>query len=209
MDHVVITGARPISVNFDRWRHIGMARQAEATLRALGAAESDLDGMDAVEGQEVLRRIIAGPDLAQVVQSIRDLPAVMASVPHLGQLDLGGLSQKDKSPGELIPASFGEVEKEGLEAQLAELWRQVLGLEHVGLEGDFFQLGGESLSALQILNRIQELHHVELSLREFLSAPTIHGLAGQIRTAQAAGRRKEQGIVPVPRDGRRLRGVSA
>ena len=200
---------RVISVNFDRWRHIGMARQAEATLRALGAAESDLDGMDAVEGQEVLRRIIAGPDLAQVVQSIRDLPAVMASVPHLGQLDREGFSQKDKSPDELLPGSFGEVEIEGLEAQLATLWRQVLGLEHVGLEGDFFQLGGESLSALQILNRIQELHHVELSLREFLSAPTIHGLAGQIRTAQAAGRRKEQGIVPVPRDGRRLRGVSA
>jgi phthiocerol/phenolphthiocerol synthesis type-I polyketide synthase E len=200
---------RVISVNFDRWRHIGMARQAEATLRALDAADSDVDGMDALEGLEVLRRILAGPDLAQVVQSIRDLPAVMASVSHLGLLDLGGLSQKAKSTGELIPVSFGEVEKEGLEAQLAALWRQVLGLEHVGLEGDFFQLGGESLSALQILNRIQELHHVELSLREFLSAPTIHGLAGQIRTAQAAGRRKEQGIVPIPRDGRRLRGVSA
>ena len=129
--------------------------------------------------------------------------------PHLGQLDREGFSQKVQSPDELRPGSCGEVEIEGLEAQRATLWRQVLGLEHVGLEGDFCQLGGESLSALQILNRIQELHHVELSLREFLSAPTIHGLAGQIRTAQAAGRRKEQGIVPVPREGRRLRGVSA
>lgn len=202
-------GRRVISVNFDRWRQIGMARQTEALLRSLGAAESDLDGMNAVEGQEVVRRILEGPDLAQVVQSIRDLPAVMASAPQLVRPGGANRLQDDMPDGGVNPASSGLVKTGGLEEQLASLWGQVLGLEQVGFEADFFHLGGESLSALQILNRIQELHHVEVSLREFLSAPTIHGLAGQIRSAQAAGRGKEPGIVPVPREARRLRSVSA
>ncbi|MDR4472732.1 MAG: phosphopantetheine-binding protein [Nitrospira sp.] len=99
--------------------------------------------------------------------------------------------------------------REELERQLEELWRQVLGAEQIGREQDFFQAGGESLAALQLLNRVQELYRLEVSLRDFFSAPTISGLAVTIRAAQASGAREEAGIVPVPRASRRLRSVTA
>lgn len=192
-------GRRMLSVNFDRWRHVGMAVKAEAVLRTLGADEAELDGMTEAESCEVVRRLFEGLELAQVVQSIRDLPAVIASV-----------GQAMPSSAALRPQAMGETEGcEGLETQLAGLWRQVLGTGQVERQRDFFELGGESLSALQLLNRVQELYQVEVPLREFYSAPTVVGLAAKIRAAQAAGRRDDGGIVPVPRATRRLRGVSA
>lgn len=201
-------GRRVMSVNFDRWRRIGMAVHAEAVLLTMGVGESELDGMTAAEGQETLHRILQGPDVAQVTQSIRDLSAVIAAVPQLSQLDRHAQSQAERAEG-VATASVAAAGGEGVEQQLTAVWRQILGREQVGSEEDFFQLGGESLTALQILNRTQELYHVAVSLSEFLAAPTIIGLAGQIRAAQSTGGRQEQVIVPVPREGRRLRGVSA
>ncbi|ODT46238.1 MAG: hypothetical protein ABS70_01230 [Nitrospira sp. SCN 59-13] len=202
-------GRRMLSVNFDRWRHVGMAIKAEAVMRTLGAAEFDLDGMNQAESQEVLRCILQGPDLAQVVQSIRDLPAVIAgSVQPATSNKTAHTYQHQATTAGNSPSAIPEG-REDLERQLEELWRQVLGLKQVGLEQDFFQAGGESLAALQILNRVQELYRLEVSLREFFAAPTVAGLASTIRAAQASGARDGTAIVSVPRASRRLRGVSA
>jgi acyl carrier protein len=198
-----------LSVNFDRWRHVGMAIKAEAVMQTLGAGESELDGMNEEESAEVLRRLMQGVELAQVVQSIRDLPGVIAAAAKPTALNAALLVGTDC---EMTAASFASAVPEGteeLERQLEELWRQVLGVELTGREQDFFKAGGESLAALQILNRVQELYRLEVSLRDFFSAPTVSGLAATIRTAQASGPREETGIVPVPRATRRLRGVPA
>jgi len=202
-------GRRMRSVNFDRWRHVGMAVKAEAVMRTLGASEAELDGMTEQESREVVRRMLRGPDLAQLVQSIRDLPALMATAGRAPALDgalqaHSGMARSAASSPRPVPE-----DREELERQLEGLWRQVLGVEQLGREQDFFQAGGESLAALQILNRVQELYRLEVSLRDFFSAPTVAGLAATIRAAQASGARGDAGIVPVPRASRRLRSVTA
>ncbi|MDR4461483.1 MAG: SDR family NAD(P)-dependent oxidoreductase [Nitrospirales bacterium] len=193
-------GTRVISVNFDRWRQVGMAVQAEASLKTLEVAEGEFEGMTPQEGQEVVHRILCGPNLPQVVVSIRDLSTVVASVPRISS-----------TPLQMVQGSALSVieEAEGsLEHEVADLWQQILGTEHVGLEDDFFQLGGESLSALQLLNRIQERYDIGLSLREFFDTPTVSGVARQIRAVRVAGTLQETRIVPVPRKARQMRGAS-
>ncbi|ULA61382.1 MAG: Carrier domain-containing protein [Nitrospira sp.] len=203
------SGRRMMSVNFDRWRHVGMAIKAEAVMRTLGAGEPELDGMNETESQDVLRCILQGLDLAQVVQSIRDLPRVIATAARPTPLNEGARPHQNRAATAVSsPLSIPEGHEE-LERQLEGLWRQVLGLEQVGRHQDFFHAGGESLAALQILNRIQELYRLEVSLRDFFSAPTVSGLAATIRAAQASGIRDGAAIVSVPRATRRLRGVSA
>ncbi|MBS0180170.1 MAG: SDR family NAD(P)-dependent oxidoreductase [Nitrospira sp.] len=202
-------GRRMLSVNFDRWRHVGMAIKAEAVLRTLGADESELDGMNEEESAEVLRRLMHGVELAQVVQSIRDLPAVIATASKPTALALAHRSRQDHATAAVSCLSTIPDGPEELEQQLEGLWRQVLGVELIGRDQDFFQAGGESLAALQILNRVQELYRLELSLRDFFSSPTVSGLAALIRAAQVSGAREDTGIVPVPRATRRLRGVPA
>ena len=58
----------------------------------------------------------------------------------------------------------------------AAVWQEVLKLEEVSLEDNFFLLGGSSLQALQILSRIQERYYIELDLQAVMSTPTLRGM---------------------------------
>ena len=60
---------------------------------------------------------------------------------------------------------------------LVEIWRQVLGVDKVGLHDDFFDLGGHSVLVTQITSRIRQVFEVELSMRHLFGAPTVAALA--------------------------------
>ena len=71
------------------------------------------------------------------------------------------------------------------EEMLARLWAQVLDLERVGLHDDFFELGGNSILAMQLLSRMREAMQVELPLVSLFESPTIAGLAVAVAQHQA------------------------
>jgi len=84
---------------------------------------------------------------------------------------------------------------------VAAIWSQVLDIEKIDVHDNFFDIGGHSLRATQVISRIRELFHVELPLMRIFSAPTVESLATSI--AEAA--REQQGlvmpdIVPTSRD---------
>lgn len=60
--------------------------------------------------------------------------------------------------------------------QLAELWQQLLGLETVGIQDDFFALGGDSLLLMQIHKKIQQMFNTQLPVVELYNHPTIQRL---------------------------------
>jgi natural product biosynthesis luciferase-like monooxygenase protein/FkbM family methyltransferase len=63
------------------------------------------------------------------------------------------------------------------ESELAALWSEILGNDHFGIHDNFFDSGGHSLTATQLVTRIRKNFAVELSLRDFIKYPTISGLA--------------------------------
>jgi acyl carrier protein len=67
-----------------------------------------------------------------------------------------------------------------LEAQLAGIWGEVLGLDQVGVSDRFFDLGGHSLLASRIISRVLKHFRVEVPLQELLEAPTITDMASMI-----------------------------
>lgn len=73
-----------------------------------------------------------------------------------------------------------------LEQQLAAIWRRTLGLDRVGIEDDFFQIGGHSVLATQMLAQVCDELGVELPIRQLFEAPTITKLA-EVITNSGAG----------------------
>ncbi|MHC0065903.1 amino acid adenylation domain-containing protein [Nostoc sp. UIC 10890] len=66
---------------------------------------------------------------------------------------------------------------------LAGIWRDVLGVEQVGIYDNFFNLGGHSLLATQVISLTRKTFKVELSLRSLFESPAIATLAKTVETA--------------------------
>jgi acyl carrier protein len=66
------------------------------------------------------------------------------------------------------------------ETRLAVLWRDVLGIDDITSDDDFFELGGNSLGAIRLTFRIRETFGTEITLREFYAAPTLADCARTI-----------------------------
>lgn len=63
------------------------------------------------------------------------------------------------------------------EERLAKLWAQVLNVEHIGVNDNFFAVGGDSLLAMQLIERVQQQEQQEFPLSNLFLAPTIAQLA--------------------------------
>jgi amino acid adenylation domain-containing protein len=64
-----------------------------------------------------------------------------------------------------------------IEAQIAQIWTDVLHRDPVGIHDNFFELGGHSLLATQVLSRVRDELQVELTLHQLFERPTLADLA--------------------------------
>src|SRR5581483_4920141 len=74
-----------------------------------------------------------------------------------------------------------------LEAAIARLWREILQVDEVGLDDDFFTLGGDSLRAVEMLAAVDDLLLTPVDFPDFLDAPTVAGLAAAVERARGRG----------------------
>jgi amino acid adenylation domain-containing protein len=90
-----------------------------------------------------------------------------------------------------------------VEELLAGLWGDVLGLGRVSVHDDFFELGGNSLLATQLVSRVREALRVEMPLRELFEHPTVRSLAGMLEQSEVNGLEEAERppLVPISRDG--------
>ena len=102
-------------------------------------------------------------------------------LPTIRALDLkttGKIEPVTPSPGpSILPQS-------ALEKQLTRIWKIVLGQDPLCVSEDFFECGGNSLLALQLIVLIREAFQVDLPLRRLFETPTIAGLAAFIENAE-------------------------
>jgi amino acid adenylation domain-containing protein len=71
--------------------------------------------------------------------------------------------------------------QDSIEIELTELWQQVLGINSIGIQDNFFDLGGNSLLAVSLLREIEQVWLQQLPLATFITAPTIARFAAVLR----------------------------
>lgn len=67
------------------------------------------------------------------------------------------------------------------EQVIVSIWQEFLGIEQVGIHDDFFDLGGDSLLAVQLITKLNETLQISLSPHSLLQSPTIAALAELIK----------------------------
>ncbi|HJP91739.1 MAG TPA: amino acid adenylation domain-containing protein [Pyrinomonadaceae bacterium] len=78
--------------------------------------------------------------------------------------------------------------RNAVEEILADTFAVVLGVEHIGLQDNFFDLGGHSLMAIQLMGRVMDVLHVQLPVRTLFESPTVSALAEAVESARKTDR---------------------
>jgi acyl carrier protein len=86
--------------------------------------------------------------------------------------------------------------RNSLEESIAEVWREVLQLDQIGVHDNFFEFGGHSLTAMQVVSRLRRTLQREIALRDIFNFPTIAKLADIGRTLEPS---TVENITPISR----------
>ena len=97
-----------------------------------------------------------------------------------GKVDKKGLPR----PDQILPEMSYQPPSTATEIKLEQIWREVLGLEKIGINTSFFKIGGRSLKAMQMISRIYREMNVNVKISEVMVKPTISELAKEIDALQ-------------------------
>ncbi|MDC8759687.1 type I polyketide synthase [Janthinobacterium fluminis] len=162
-----------VSVNWDAWRELGMAA---------GQNLPDGEGIRAGDGGALLEHVLSGPAVAQLLVSTIGLERQIA------RTQAGEMAER------LLPAPVARRQQHArpalqdayvapaneFEQGLAELWSEFLGIAPIGVNDHLFELGGDSLLAIQLLAKVRSAYGVELHPAGFFKNPTIAALAALV-----------------------------
>ncbi|WP_315705400.1 MULTISPECIES: polyketide synthase [unclassified Bradyrhizobium] len=174
-----------VSIDWDIWSEIGIAARLAQDFKGSGSLRLR-DGLATDEAIDALMRILQS-GLSQVVVSknlSRKLGHLSAEGAMSGPAEEPARDAPDggrKETGQRrvrpdISARFMEPSNE-IEQVIAEFWATALNLDRVGTEDDFFELGGDSLLAMQMIPKLISRFQIELMPRDLFEGGTVAGIA--------------------------------
>ncbi|MCV7105975.1 condensation domain-containing protein, partial [Mycolicibacterium chitae] len=149
------------------------------------------------------------PDTNTKVTAVRQrlgerLPEYMVPT-HIVVLDEFPLTSSGKIDRKALPepvfaARLFRAPQTPTEKVVAKVFAEVLGLDQVGLDDDFFALGGDSLIAIRVTGRLQSALDMDVPVRYLFDAPTVGGLADYLDNHRNDATRPP--LQPMPRPDR-------
>ncbi len=174
------------SVNWDTWAEIGMAAETDVPARLQETRRQILaTGITCDEGTRIFERVLA-TRLQHVVVSTRNFQARLEHEKLFSAEAIALPSAATQLHARPELSSEFKAPESPTQTAVAGIWQNSLGIGDVGIDDDFFELGGDSLLATQVISRIREELGVSLPMPSFFNHPTLAGVADSIDTVRWA-----------------------
>ncbi|HXO19171.1 MAG TPA: SDR family NAD(P)-dependent oxidoreductase, partial [Thermoanaerobaculia bacterium] len=177
-------GRPAVAIAWDAWKETGMAVTTEVPEELKAWRRESLEqGLASREGVEAFGRILAS-GLPQVVVSTLDFASRLEQNERLAALtEIEEAVRKEESHPRPALANAYVAPETDLQKDIARVWQEILGIDEVGIHDNFFDLGGNSLAGLRVIQRMKERLQVNLSEVSLYEAPTVGALARLIAGA--------------------------
>lgn len=163
----------------------------------LSAAEEQLAaniarGILPAQGRDAFSRVLAGEARSQVIVS---------SLPIKGLIEQASAPLVAVSGDDAISLSRPDLDSEYVEPRdevertLVSFWQELLGIDLIGVQDSFFDLGGHSLIAVRLFAKIKKAYQVEFPISVLFEAPTIEGCAALIKERAPGAGESDEGVV--------------
>ena len=205
---LVVSGDRKVMAQSEKAGVVSSLSSADSSVSSGSQAESAEfgsapqssfrgGGLLSSEGVDVFNRIL-GSTLPQVVVSTQDLEVRAELVNALTAQHAREGADEINLPQAIHPrpelsTTYVPPTNE-TEQTLADIWGKLLGIQRIGIHDSFFELGGDSLLAVQLNSRLRETFRVDFSVHNFFDAPTIAQMAEFIQTAKQMGQEDTEKI---------------
>ena len=192
----------------------------------LGEIESALSACPGIDEVAVIARedtpghrrlaayFVAARSQPPVALAIRDylrtklpeymIPAYFVTLPSLPLTPNGKVDRRALPAPEQAGHGTSRLEPLGgdsFESRMAKIWESVLNTSHIGLQDNFFDLGGTSLLAARMIYKVERTFGKTLTTSGLLEAPTVEGVCGILR--QQGRTQKWSSLVPIQSQGTR------
>jgi acyl transferase domain-containing protein/acyl carrier protein len=131
-------------------------------------------------------RILAMPDPVHLVVLADDLGARLR---HWQQLEPTERETGEPAPGghprPSLPVAY-RAAQDAIEKEILAVWEPLLGIESIGVDDDFFSLGGHSMLGTQLVSRLRSAFGLDFPLRDLFESPTVAEMAERIVQLKAA-----------------------
>ncbi|WP_231992139.1 non-ribosomal peptide synthetase [Mycobacterium sp. ACS4331] len=137
--------------------------------------ESSAGAVDSAAAREALAERLPAYMVPAAIMVLEGLPLTVN-----GKLDTRAL------PAPRYTAGTYEAPGTATEKALADIYAETLGLDRVGVDDSFFDLGGDSLSAMQAIAKINSRLETDIAVRTIFNAPTVRGLSQELGRADSS-----------------------
>ncbi|WDV92904.1 non-ribosomal peptide synthetase/type I polyketide synthase [Brevibacillus parabrevis] len=175
-----------LSINWERWKATGMAKEIEEKHRQL-TGEELAHAITEAEGVHIFSRVGA-ISLPQVAISAYDLNELItryqdAQFPLVSEGIAFDYPQPDSAVKYERPDLTTEyvAPRDEREQQITAVWEAQFGMQPIGVDDSLFELGGDSIMALSIVGKIQKLYNERIPMAYFLHHPTVAGLSAYLQ----------------------------
>lgn len=163
---------RWISINWDAWKTNSNPQNNQyADLLKLAIEPS--------EGHRLLQMVLEIDSIDQVIISTTDLDNRINNWNKVADEIIKDQKKVNLHPRPSIHTTYKHPTNE-IERQMVDIWREMLGIDKVGIDDNFFDLGGNSLTGIRLISKINEEFKTSLSSVTLYEGPTVQKIANII-----------------------------